>query len=186
MGKTGGSEDWEGLAATSLTTDVIYIAQEYSPMMFEWSVSTNSFTGKSWSFPGMKATSKAGLEGFTFIASKNVWLAGSQSDATVSEYTCDLSTSGECIKTGTVWKFGLGEISGLGYDFSDDTVYALSDDDDKFVQFDTSGNELRRRAVSISHPEGIMPMGNGQFVLADDGGALVMCDLGADLDAFTV
>lgn len=173
---TGGSGDWEGLAVTSLESNFLYIGQEYKAKIMEWDLSSNKFTGKEWTFPGFPEDSKAGLEGVTYVASKNEWWAGSQSNGKVYRYTCN--EPGACTKlSGQYGNWGLGEVSGLGYDFSDDTVYVVSDDDDMFVQVDTAGNELRRGEVSISHCEGIAPTPDGHFILSDDGGTLVSCTL---------
>merc|ERR1712167_289606 len=110
------------------------------------------------------------------------WWAGSQSNGKVYRYTCDLSTSGACtLVSGQYGNWGLGEVSGLGYDFSSDTVYVVSDDDDKYVQVSTSGVEVRRGSVSISHCEGIATTPDGKFILSDDGGSLVLCDLATDV-----
>merc|ERR550525_637546 len=102
-----------------------------------------------------------------------------QSNGKVYRYACDLSSAGACSqKSGRYGNWGLGEISGLGYDFNTDTVYALSDDDDEYVEVTTAGQELRRGGVSIDHPEGIAAMPDGTFILSDDGGSLVRCTLG--------
>jgi uncharacterized protein YjiK len=175
---TGGSGDWEGLAVTSWESQFLYIAQEYKAKIIEWDLTANKFTGKSWSFPGFPEDSGAGLEGVTYVASTDEWWAGSQSNGKVYRYTCDLSASGACTqKSGTYGNWGLGEVSGLGYDFNSDTVYVVSDDDDKYVQVSTTGGEIRRGSVAISHCEGIAPMPDGKFLLSDDGGSLVSCDL---------
>merc|ERR1711862_498561 len=171
----------EGLAVTDLESPFLYIAQEYKAMILEWDLNANKFTGKQWSFPGFPEDSGAGLEGVTYVKSLNEWWAGSQSNGKVYRYTCDLSTSGSCtLKSGQYGNWGLGEVSGLGYDFAKDTVYVLSDDDDKYVEVSATGSQIRSGAVSISHPEGICPMPDGRFLLSDDGGKLVICDLAAE------
>jgi len=175
---TGGSGDWEGLAVTDLESPYLYIAQEYKAMILQWDLSANKFTGKQWSFPGFPESSSAGLEGVTYVKSLNEWWAGSQSNGKVYRYTCDLSSSGACtLKSGTYGNWGLGEVSGLGYDFAKDTVYVVSDDDDKFMEVTTTGSTIRSGKVAISHCEGIFPMPDGRFLLSDDGGSLVACDL---------
>lgn len=177
---TGGSGDWEGLAVTDLESPFLYIAQEYKAMILEWDVSANKFTGKQWSFPGFPEDKKAGLEGVTYVKSLNEWWAGSQSNGKVYRYTCDLSDSSACtLKSGTYGNWGLGEVSGLGYDFAKDTVYVVSDDDDEFVEVSKTGSQMRSGKVAISHCEGIFPMPDGKFLLSDDGGSLVVCDLTA-------
>merc|ERR1711953_442574 len=135
-------------------------------------------TGKSWNFPRFPEDSKAGLEGLTYVASTGEWWAGSQTQGEgVYRYTCDMSASGACTFKGTYGTWGLGEVSGLGYDFNTDTVYVVSDDDDKYVQVTTAGDQIRSGKVSISHCEGIAPTPDGKFILSDDGGALVKCTL---------
>lgn len=175
---TGGSGDWEGLAVTDWNSNYLYIGQEYKATILQWDLTSNSFTGRAWTFPGFPEDSKAGLEGITYVASANEWWVGSQSNGKVYRYNCDVNQPGACsLLPGQYGNWGLGEISGLGYDFNTDTVYGVSDDDDQFIQLTTAGEELRRGAVSISHCEGIATTPDGKFILSDDGGALVSCTL---------
>merc|ERR1712203_858826 len=100
----------------------------------------------------------------------------------VYRYTCNLGSAGACSrKSGQYGNWGLGEISGLGYDFNADTVYVVSDDDDEYVQVTTKGEQMRSGKVSISHCEGIAPLPDGSFILSDDGGAVVKCTLDSNV-----
>lgn len=177
---TGGSGDWEGLTVKAWESNFLYIGQEYEAAILEWDLTANRFTGNEWTFPGFPEDEKAGMEGVTYVASLDQWWAGSQSNGKVYRYTC--GNPGACTKlSGEYGTWDLGEVSGLGYDFSTDTVYVVSDDDDKFVQVTTGGEELRRGSVSISHCEGIAPTPDGKFILSDDGGSLVSCTLDASV-----
>lgn len=179
--------DLEGVAIVDSNTDNIYVGVENPDSIREFSLSTETYTGKQWELTAwMTGPSNSGLEALTFIPngahpydnsdSGGLFYAGLQADGKIYVFDVDITVSGsvEFIDTITVNALRT-DISGLDYNSETGLIYVVFDAFNELVELNLDGTIRNTYTLPGSAQEGISvetscPITTSNIYVAEDSG----------------
>jgi uncharacterized protein YjiK len=140
------ASSWTDLEGITLAEDdnYLYLGLESPQTIYEFSISANNLTGKSWTLSGMNVASGQGLEALEYV--NGYFYAGSQYDAKIYVYQINLASSGAgtFIRSFYPYSSYTNDLSALSYSGETDTLYALYDSGNRLVTTDGNGNYINR------------------------------------------
>jgi hypothetical protein len=145
--------DLEGVTIADPQSDLIYLGVEHPDSVVEFDLGSGSLTGSSWDLtPWMTGPNSRGLEALTYV--NGLFYAGLQNDGGI--YVFDLQPAGvvsfiEVIPNA----FGRDDLSGLHYETTTETLYAVHDSFDVIVEMDSDGSFVREFDLPLDNQEGI-------------------------------
>ena len=160
MDASGGSQitwdvggDLEGIALTSPTATVAYLALEQPDSVLEFDLLSGRLTGQSWDLqPWIEGPANLGLEALTYV--EGLFYAGHQADGNV--FVFDLLPGGAVEYVATIRPYlGRGDVSGLHYEPATGILYTVHDAYDALVERTASGVFIREYALAGAEQEGI-------------------------------
>lgn len=185
-----GSYDLEGVTVADVTSNLVYLAVEYSPTILQFDLTTGTLTDKSWSLSSwMTTNSSTGVEALTFVPNGDgsivesshggLFYAGSQYDGKIYVFDVDTNTSGSVsFVTSFHPKSGYTDLAGLTYLSETDTVYAGYDGNDRLVEVTPTGTYIIHYEFAGDDQEGLTLIpscdaGVAELVVGEDSGQSV-------------
>lgn len=163
--RLGSSYDLEDVTLVSITSSVVYLADENSSSAIAFDLATGALTGKSWSFASYvyETADGAGLEGLTFVpdghhpfgatVSGGVFYAGWQYDGDIYVFEPNLSTGASTYREELHLEKGLTDLSALSYDRATKILYVVYDGLARLEQRSPDGTLLSVTSLPGSNQE---------------------------------
>ena len=181
--------DLEGITIIDPQGSIAYLGREHPDAVLEFNLNTGLLTGNSWDLTTWMASSSnnQGLEALTWVDGR--FYAGLQETGTI--YIFELGAGGAVTFIGTMAApGGRTDISGLHYDDTTATLYAIYDTTNVIVEMTADGTLLREYTLAGDNQEGVAlisscPAGEATVFISEDpgevwryGGYPVMCSAG--------
>jgi hypothetical protein len=195
--------DLEGVTVVDPDTDYIYVLDESSSKIREYSLTNKAYTGLSWYLSELDGNANLGPEALTWIpagviGSDGLFAVGLQANGAVYFYDVDFSTSGTATLVGSKMKptkdgTAVGyDISGLHYDEESGILFAVFDAYDLLVSMYYDGSswvEITYMAVPGKNQEGIAGYYDddytGTVFIAQDSGEFLRYDIEVEVETDT-
>ena len=170
--------DLEGICVADPESNKIYVAVERPASIVEFDFSEGRAL-RRFPFPGIEGSGhkkNKGPEALTFVPDPNdpeggAFWAGIQADGSVRVLSLPLRSNRARTLAREIRRFtpipGLTDLSGLDWDRSTDTIWAVFDKNDLLVRLDRSGRVLETWGLPGKGQEGIAVTGDHLFI-ADD------------------
>ena len=145
--------DLEAIAIADPQSDLVYLGNEHPDSVHEFDLSTGALTGNSWDLtPWMKGPGSRGLEGLTVV--NGLFYAGHQREGNIYVFRL-LNGGGVELIDVFAAPAERDDVSGLHYDHSTQTLYAIHDDFDVIVEMNPDGTFIREFDLPGENQEGI-------------------------------
>lgn len=179
--------DLEGVCVADPDSDRIYVAVERPAGIVEFDI-TKGHALRRFPLPGLEGGGRKhnkGLEALAFVpdardAEGGVFWAGTQSDGSVHVLSLPLRSDRMSTSVREVRRFtpvaGASDLSGLEWDPSTQTVWAVFDKEDLLAVLDRSGGVRSTRTLPGDGREGIAVSAEWIFVADDRGRRVVRYD----------
>jgi hypothetical protein len=147
-----GNEDLEAVAVGDPDSDLVYLGREHPDAVLEFDLSSGFITDIWDLTPWMTGPDTEGLEALTYA--HGLFYAGHQGEGNVYVFRL---LSGAVVEFVDVFAvpFGRDDLSGLHYDKSTETLYAIHDNVDVIVEMKLDGSFLREFDLPGSKQEGV-------------------------------
>ncbi len=173
--------DLEGIAVADYDSNYLYLGLESPQAIYEFDISTNNLTGKSWTLSGMSVATGAGLEGLEYV--NGYFYAASQNNGRVYKYSVDLSSSGSASLLGSFYPYSgyTKDLAALSYSADTDTLYSLYDGGNRLVTTKGDGTYINRYQLPTGtiNEEGFVVVPNcsnssTNVVITEDSGRIML------------
>lgn len=173
--------DFEGITVVDDDSNYLYLGLESPQVMYEFDISTNSLSGRSWTLSGMSVATGSGLEGLEYV--NGYFYAASQYNAKVYTYSVDLSTSGAATLMSLFYPYSgyTSDLAALSYSIETDTLYSLYDAGNRLVATKGDGTYMNRYQLpsSTKNEEGFVVVSNcpestTNLVITEDSGRIML------------
>ncbi|EKD76370.1 MAG: PKD protein [uncultured bacterium] len=173
--------DFEGIAVADYDSNYLYLGLESPQAIYEFDISTNNLTGKSWTLSGMSVASGSGLEGLEYA--NGYFYAASQYNGIVYSYSVNLSTSGAATFVSSFYPYSsyTSDLAALSYSEETNTLYSLYDSGNRLVTTEGDGTYINRYQLpsGTANEEGIVvvpncPNSTTNVIITEDSGRIML------------
>ncbi len=150
--------DLEAITIADPESDLVYLGVEHPDGVLEFDLATGALTGNTWDLtPWMAGPGNQGLEGLTYV--DGLFYAGHQREGNIYVFRL---LDGGAVELVDVFAapFGRDDVSGLHYDTSTGTLYAIHDKFDVIVEMERDGTFIRQFDLPGVDQEGIAVVPN--------------------------